>query len=304
MKVSFIVPCRNKERHVAATVRSVLAQTYSPMEIVLSSQGSTDGTLAVLRDLSRGYDGPNRVRLLHCPDVDYRGMPGLNAHLNWLDGRIEGDVVIMCSADDLNHPDRAKHTVRAFEEHNPSYVNTTVQYMNPDGSDPGFTTFPDKATRWLTPVETIRHQIGSCGSSAWARDLYQKHGPLVGVEQQDMILPMMALMERGIYYVDLPLHTYVQHADPNNTGFGGKIKAGVEGTAEHAQIVELNNFLNVRNWTSILRRWQQNGWLDKVREDLAVYDALMEKICLTAEAAANVREVLVMSRIPPMVMDV
>src|SRR4051794_13148038 len=124
MKVSFICPVRNKAQHVKKTIQSILAQRYSPMEIVISDQMSTDGSLDIIKDVVAKYDGPNRVRILQCEDTSHKGMIGLNNHLNFLDTQIEGDIVIMCSADDLNHPDRVSHTVRAFEEHNPSYVNT------------------------------------------------------------------------------------------------------------------------------------------------------------------------------------
>jgi glycosyltransferase involved in cell wall biosynthesis len=297
MRISFIVPCRDKEQHVAATVRSVLAQSYSPMEIVLSDQGSEDATLAIIEDLAAGYDGPNTVRVLRCPELARRGMPGLNAHLNWLDTQIEGDIVIGCSADDLNHPDRTKHTVRAFEEFNPSYVNTVVHYCDPDGRNAGFTTIPDQRDRWLGVEETIRHQIGSCGSPAWARDLYQKHGPLVGYEQQDMILPMMALFERGIYFIDKPLHTYISHASLSNTGFQGQIKAARD-EKHRAQLIEMNNFAHVRNWTSVLARWQrEEGWLERLGSEPGSYDALMQKIGETAYAWGMMREALIMDGI-------
>jgi glycosyltransferase involved in cell wall biosynthesis len=300
VKASFIIPCRNKAQHVAATARSVLVQTHSPMEIVFSDQDSQDDTLAIISSLASGYDGPNKVRVLSCPDTEWRGMPGLNAHLNWLDTQIDGDVVIMCSADDLNHPRRAELTVRAFEEYSPSYVNTGVKYLLPDGTVEGYTNFENKASRMLTMEESIRDQIHSSGSSAWARDLYQEHGPLIGCEQQDMILPTMALMERGIYYIDAPLHTYIKHANPDNTGFGGRI-AAAEDDREKAKIIEVNNFINVHNWTRILKRYNERpGWIQGLTANPAAMDALLEKVTSTAYAWAAVREAMILSDIEPL----
>lgn len=304
MKVSFICPVRNKASHVEKTVRSILDQSYFPMEIVISDQESTDGSLDIIKRLADEYDGPNKVRILSCADTSYKGMAGLNRHLNYIDTQIEGDIVISCSADDLNHPDRALHTVRAFEEFDPSYVNTGVCYMDEMESTPFYTEFPNRASRWLTPVEMIRHQVGSAGSSAWARDLYQKHGPLVGCEQQDMILPMMALLERGIYYVDQTLHTYIVHPSLENTGLGGQIKAAT--SASHCdQLVELNNFINVFNWTTIVGRWQTNPTkFDQLLGDPSVLNALMEKINFCSYAWAHVRNKMIMERVTPLQMNV
>jgi glycosyltransferase involved in cell wall biosynthesis len=304
MKVSFICPIRNKAAHVEKAVRSILNQSYSPMEIVLSDQGSTDGSLVIVKKLADEYDGPNRVRILSCTDTDYKGMAGLNKHFNYIDTQIEGDIVISCSADDFVHPDRALHTVRAFQEFDASYVNTGVCYATETSDSQNCTEFPDRASRWLTPDEVIRYQIGSSGSSAWARDLYQKHGPLEGCEQQDMILPMMALIERGIYYVDEVLHTYISHGSLENTGLGGQLIAARDET-HYAQLSELNNFINVLNWTSTIGRWQTNpSRFEQLISDPKVLNALMEKINFCSYAWAHVRNKMIMERITPLQMNV
>src|SRR5262249_1936458 len=140
----------------------------------------------------------------------------------------------------------------------------------------------------------------SCGSSAWARDLYERHKPLVGHEQQDMILPMMALAGRGIYFVDMPLHTYVKHVSLANTGFQGQIAAATD-PIERAKLIEKNNFVHVRNWTSILSRWQHcPGYLERFIQTPGAYDALMEKIASTAYSWAYARDALLNDGVRPL----
>src|SRR5579863_2340313 len=253
MNVSFIVPCRDKAPFVEDCVRSVLMQTYAPFEIVLSDQGSTDGTLAILEQLAAEYNGPNEVRVLRCPDTELRGMAGLNRHYAWLHQRISGDIVIACSADDTVYPDRVTHTVEAFREFNPSYVGTGLQYERPDGSVIGETDFPKRASRRIGMAEAIEHDIGSSASGAWSRDLWERHGPLQGIESQDVVLPMMAMVERGYYYVDEVLHRYVAHADPANTGMEGQMRAA-SGSPEMLRLVEVNNFHHAYNWLALWRR--------------------------------------------------
>jgi len=60
--ISVVMPVYNRERYVAAAISSILAQTHSPLElIVVVDEGSSDGSAAIVRDFA-GRD--RRVRPL------------------------------------------------------------------------------------------------------------------------------------------------------------------------------------------------------------------------------------------------
>lgn len=298
-KVSFIVPCRNKAKFVEKTVASVLAQSYSGMEIVLSDQGSEDDTLGIILKLADSYNGPNVVRVLQCPETHYRGMAGLNAHLNWLHTQIEGDLVIMCSADDLNHPDRALHTVKAWEEHNPSYIGTCVQYMDGDLDFKGEVTAFRNEDGFVTPFENIDRMLGSSASSCWARDLYEKYGPLRDVESQDILLPFFGTLERGLYYVAKSLHAYIRHADLENTGMQG-VQRAARSPEEAAALTETTNYHYTSNWLAIVRRVNQLG----LTLDADLEKALCAKIIAGVDGWTQARDNITMARVAPIAMRV
>lgn len=54
MKNSFsvIIPLYNKEREIEATIRSVLAQSLQPLEIVVVNDGSKDRSAEIVRSIS------------------------------------------------------------------------------------------------------------------------------------------------------------------------------------------------------------------------------------------------------------
>lgn len=258
MKVSFIVPTRNKAAWVERAANSYLRQTYAPMEIVFFDQASTDGTLEILKGLAAKYDGPNRVRVLSCPDQGIGGTSaGMNADIAWVHGEIEGDVILWGNADDFAYPRRTERTVAVFKEFNPSWASCRQYFMNAALVIQGETQLPGPpGDRWVEFGECVRNQVGSSGALAYARDLWEKYAPMRGIEQNDIVLPYMSFLERGMRFIAEPLHTYVFHASAENQGIGGQIDAA-RTDAERLQKAEVNAFNLVSNWMSVLARLQE-----------------------------------------------
>jgi glycosyltransferase involved in cell wall biosynthesis len=61
--VSIIIPCYNAEQWIAEAINSALEQTYSPIEVIVINDGSTDNSLEVIKSFGskiRWASGPNR----------------------------------------------------------------------------------------------------------------------------------------------------------------------------------------------------------------------------------------------------
>ena len=56
--ISVIMPCYNTEQYVEETLKSVLNQSFKDYEIICLNDGSTDGTLEILKRYQQSY--PNR----------------------------------------------------------------------------------------------------------------------------------------------------------------------------------------------------------------------------------------------------
>lgn len=61
MQLSVIIPCYNAEPWLARCLDSVVGQDFDDMEIICVNDGSTDGTLAILRDYESRYPALMRV---------------------------------------------------------------------------------------------------------------------------------------------------------------------------------------------------------------------------------------------------
>lgn len=87
--VSVVIPVFNGESFLREAVESVLAQKYSPVEIIIVDDGSTDGTEAVARSL------PETVRYLH------QSNQGPAAARNRGIEHAQGSLIAFADADDL-----------------------------------------------------------------------------------------------------------------------------------------------------------------------------------------------------------
>ena len=88
--VTVVVPAYNEERVVCRTVISLLAQKYTPLEIVVVDDGSTDGTFAALTAVFRNHP---QVRLFRKPNG------GKASALNWGVDRATGEIIVALDAD-------------------------------------------------------------------------------------------------------------------------------------------------------------------------------------------------------------
>ena len=87
--VSVVIPVFNGEAFLREAVESVLAQEYSPIEIIIVDDGSTDGTATVARSLS------DAVRYLHQTNK------GPAAARNRGIEHAQGSLIAFADADDL-----------------------------------------------------------------------------------------------------------------------------------------------------------------------------------------------------------
>jgi len=72
MLVTFSLLCHNHQRFIREAVRSVLAQDYEPLEILISDDHSTDATLDIIQEEIGSYTGPHSIRLIkHGRDVGW-----------------------------------------------------------------------------------------------------------------------------------------------------------------------------------------------------------------------------------------
>jgi hypothetical protein len=107
--VTVIMTVYGENPRLAAAVRSVLAQTYRHIELILVDDCSPDDTLSILNDFARE---DARVRVLK---TAVNGGTYLAKNLALTHAR--GELIAFMDSDDWAHPERTENQVRALQEH-------------------------------------------------------------------------------------------------------------------------------------------------------------------------------------------
>jgi len=298
MKTAMILFARDKIHGIHAAVNSVLGQTYSPMELIISDHGSTDGTREAIHDLCSKYDGPNTVRLLDCPKQEFKGMAGLNTHIDWIMSQTDADFVVSSSSDDVSDVTRVEKVVRGWQDTGASMVGHAMQFMKDDGSSL-FTGYP-KQNQFVTGDEMLDRLVGGSTNHGWTHEFYDRCGGLHGIICPDVYMPYLATLDKGFYYLHECLYCIMRHSDAKNTGLMG-VRDAAETDDEKLAVQEMVQFQLVETFSQISKAGDAiygTNWKPAERSKLFAY------LMGTAQYWSEIRAEMTMKRLKPMSMPV
>lgn len=99
-EVSVVIPAFNAQKYIAATVDSILSQTFRDIEVVIVDDASTDSTFSIISDIAKK---DKRVRV-HRNERNLGTIRTLNRAIELSVGR----YIARMDADDLSHPSRVE----------------------------------------------------------------------------------------------------------------------------------------------------------------------------------------------------
>jgi glycosyltransferase involved in cell wall biosynthesis len=134
--VSIITPTYNSSKFVAETIKSILSQTYTDWELLITDDCSTDNTWAILNEYARK---DMRIKIFKLNANSGTGVARNNSIKH-----ASGRYIAFCDSDDLWTPDKLEKQVGFMQRKNLSFTYSAYQKITETGKLRGIISPPLK----------------------------------------------------------------------------------------------------------------------------------------------------------------
>lgn len=218
--LTFALAALNQERFIREAVEAAFAQTYSPLEIILSDDCSEDRTFEIMCDMAKAYRGPHRVVLNRNPSRRCIG-----GHINRIMEVSQGELVLAAAGDDISLPQRTQATYEAWEAsgRKATSIHSKIIQIDENGGviDEVFKNECPTSAEKLIPqqaqpmhyVQCLEPLIYGC-AHAFSRDLFNVFGNLPDeVVHEDNAIGFRSILAGQLLFINEPLVKYRIHGN-------------------------------------------------------------------------------------------
>jgi glycosyltransferase involved in cell wall biosynthesis len=208
--VSFVLFAYNHETYICEAMKAALAQTYSPLEIIISDDCSADNTFSIVREMARCYCGPHDLIIRQ-----NSSNIGFAAHINVLMTLVRGDLIVVAAGDDISFPERVNVVVQCWLSggRESGSIFSRFQVVNESGKVtrddvPSYQKRVTLADRDFGKTRSMTVGTSGC-AHAWTRDLFEFFGPInERILHEDITIPLRSLMIGSVTFLPDILVSY------------------------------------------------------------------------------------------------
>lgn len=218
--LTFAIAAFNQERFIREAVAAAFAQTYSPLEIILSDDCSRDRTFAIMQEMAAAYKGPHRVVLNRNPI-----QRSIGGHLNRVVEVAQGKLIVGAAGDNVSLPQRTQAVYQAWERSGRQATSIHSNFVQIDeGGRPmdqiikssyhGETReVVEQKVGPLAYMQTLEPIVFGC-THAFSPRLFKVFGELPAeVIHEDNVLAFRSILAGRLVYINEVLVKYRVHAD-------------------------------------------------------------------------------------------
>lgn len=216
--VTFALFAYNQEAYIREAVEGVFAQTYRPLEIILSDDCSSDRTFEIMQEMAGDGSAPEGV------EVIVRRNPrnlGIADHFNTLIQAARGEIVVVAAGDDISLPGRTAQAATAFAgDDSLTFIECGLESFTDDGSSRIYPVH-DRETRLALPDLIARPKTRLVGAGrAYRRAALLKFPPLAAdcpTEDSTCVLRCLIVGD-GLYLPEVMARRRVHGANVSGPG--------------------------------------------------------------------------------------
>jgi glycosyltransferase involved in cell wall biosynthesis len=176
--VSIIIPTFNRAKSLINAIDSIIAQTYTNIEIIVIDDGSTDATESLVNSYCQKRDQFGKIK--YYKQINAGAPTARNYGLL----KSSGSFVVFFDSDDIMLPDRIRTQLTAIQNESADccvcgfYVNSKngSQYLPVKNNTSNLKSFLDRSIRgstqsWMYKTSVVRHVNGYDTSLTCRQDL-------------------------------------------------------------------------------------------------------------------------------------
>jgi len=210
--VSIIMAAYKAEKTIEASIRSVLAQTYTNWELIIINDCSPDNTVEVVKPFA---DSDPRIRLISNEvnkGVSFTRKRGMEAS--------NGEWIAILDCDDLWTPDKLEKQLALASKNNAKLVFTGSGYIDIDGNPIDWQLHVPET---ISYKKLLKQNLISNSSALVKAELYKEHYAIGDGMHEDFAI-WLGILKTGVtaYGIDEPLLIY---RVAKSSKSGNKLKA-------------------------------------------------------------------------------
>ena len=222
--VTFALFAYNQERFIREAVEGAFAQTYSPLQIILSDDCSSDRTFEIMQEMSSLYTGPHQIFL----NRNYKNK-GIGGHVNEVMKIASGELIVVAAGDDVSFAHRTEVLAKKWISSGRSFksLHSYAEEINVDGVITGKILANGHKKSIEVPLEHANLNLCVLGAThAWDREVFEVFGDILDkVMNEDVVIPFRSSIIGKITFIPEALVQYrlgvgVSHEVVNNRNVG------------------------------------------------------------------------------------
>lgn len=150
--VTFALFAYNQEKHIRRAIEGAFSQAYSPLEIILSDDCSSDRTFEIMQEMAAKYTGPHKV----LARKTFKNL-GTIDHVIEVFDMANGALVVVAAGDDYSYPERTQEIAKAWRLSGADALFSNHDEIDEEGNHLASNIEPEKS-------KMLQHYFRGCPS--------------------------------------------------------------------------------------------------------------------------------------------